>query len=435
MSTHSKATPKAVFISYRRGDAAAYADLAFEILNKHLPGQVFFDKEGIEYGAEYGEVLRHAAGNCKFLLVLIGEQWKPEQLNNSNDWVRIEISSAIKGGARIIPVVLPRGALPTVDVLPVDLAQLVSQHALTVASGGKEFESIAQDIKQKLPVGMRLIYTLRQHKAWIVSAAALLAMTCAIALTVPRTDLARLWRQFSSVLTQSRSFTVSASHQGDYSSISEAIANAEPGTQIHIQPGRYREGLIIDKPLELIGDGKTEDVIIEAADQHVILFRTTTGRVANVTIRQLGGDGSHAVNITQGRLEVENCDVSSRGSAAVAIHGDAAPRLYNNRIHSSVRGGITIYENGQGTLESNNIVANEAFGVEIKESANPLLRSNRIHGNKKGGVIISENAIGTLEDNEISSNQPIGIAISAEAAPILRRNRIHNHKEGAGIFF
>lgn len=58
------------------------------------------------------------------------------------------------------------------------------------------------------------------------------------------------------------------------------------------------------------------------------------GRIANMTLRQLG-QGFFTVSISRGRLDLEDCDISSQGLTCVAIHGSADPRLRRNRIHDS----------------------------------------------------------------------------------------------------
>ena len=47
---------------------------------------------------------------------------------------------------------------------------------------------------------------------------------------------------------------VDALYRGDFPSISQAIQAAKPGDRILVRPGLYSEGLIIDKPLEIMGD-------------------------------------------------------------------------------------------------------------------------------------------------------------------------------------
>ena len=202
---------------------------------------------------------------------------------------------------------------------------------------------------------------------------------------------------------------VDALHRGDFSTITAAIKAAQPGDRILVRPGLYREGLVIDKTLEIIGDGKRDDVVIEAKGKHVVLFQTTMGRVANLTLRQMDGGDWDAVDITQGRLDLEDCDVTSKSRTCVAVHGGADPRVRRNRIHDGKSAGVYVYENGQGTLEDNDIFGNALTGVEIKEGSNPTLRGNRIHDGKQSGVNVHENGQGTLEDNDIFANAYSGV--------------------------
>ena len=42
--------------------------------------------------------------------------------------------------------------------------------------------------------------------------------------------------------------------RGDHITIAEAIQAANPGDRILVRPGLYQEGLVLDKPLEIIGE-------------------------------------------------------------------------------------------------------------------------------------------------------------------------------------
>lgn len=221
-------------------------------------------------------------------------------------------------------------------------------------------------------------------------------------------------------------------HRGDFATISDAIKAVAPGTRILVRPGLYQEGLVVDKPLEIVGDGEPGGVVIQAAGSNVILFQTTMGRIVNLSFRQLGGD-KYCVDIAQGRLELEDCDITSQSQACVGIHGGADPRLRRNRIHHSKRGsGVVLYENAKGTLEDNEIFGNALSAVEIKEGADPMVRRNRLRDGKGAGVHVHESGQGTLEDNDISGNPLAGVQIKSGANPTLRRNRIHD--SGSGVF-
>lgn len=231
-------------------------------------------------------------------------------------------------------------------------------------------------------------------------------------------------------------------HRGSFVTISEAMAGSEPGTRIIIRPGLYKESLVIDKPLEIIGEGKPGDVVVQATGADVILFQANMGRVTNLTLMQAGGGAWFGVDIAQGRLEIEDCNITSQSLACVAIHNGADPRLRRNRIHDGKQGGVMIYESGLGTLEDNDIFGNVFAGVEIKTGSDPTLRQNRIHGGKESGVYVYESGLGTLEDNDVFSNFHAGIEITEGGNPTLRNNRINKngfvaiwiYENGGGTF-
>jgi parallel beta-helix repeat protein len=226
-----------------------------------------------------------------------------------------------------------------------------------------------------------------------------------------------------STKTEPTTIVVDQMAGGGYVTISKAITAARPGTLIRVRPGHYREGLIIDKPLEIVGDGDRGDVIVEAIGADVALFKTTMGRIANLTLRQVGGGEWCAVDIVQGRLELEDCDITSRTLACIAIHAGADARIRRNLIHDGNQGGVMVFDNGQGTLEDNDIFGNALAGLEIREGGNPMVRQNRIHDNR-GGVLVWVAGQGTLENNDIVANTSRGIEIREGGNPIVRGNRI-----------
>jgi F-box protein 11 len=201
-----------------------------------------------------------------------------------------------------------------------------------------------------------------------------------------------------------------------------------------VRPGLYQEGMVISKPLEIIGDGAPGEIIVQVSGKDVIMFQTTMGRVVNLTLRQMGGEHLYCVDIAQGRLEVEDCDITSQSLSCVGIHGGADPRLRRNRIHGSKESGVIIYENAQGTLEDNDIFGNGFAGVEIGTINNPTLRRNRIHDNKQDGVFVEDFGQGVVEDNDIFRNGHSGVCTKGGGNPLVRNNRINkNTKYGVEV--
>ena len=191
----------------------------------------------------------------------------------------------------------------------------------------------------------------------------------------------------------------------------------------------------MDKPLEIVGDGERDEIVVQATGKSAIVFKTTYGRVANLTLRQMVGEGQDCVDIGHGMLTLENCDISSLSMACVAIHGFADPRLRHNKIHDGNDCGIFVYEYGQGIIEENDIFGNAYSGVEIETGSNPTLRRNKIHNGNIDGVSVHTNGRGIIEENDIFENSISGVDIREGGNPILRRNRINrNGSESIRIY-
>jgi F-box protein 11 len=204
-------------------------------------------------------------------------------------------------------------------------------------------------------------------------------------------------------------------------SLGETIRRAPAGARILIHPGVYEEALVIDKPLEILGQGEHEDILIRVSGAHVIEFKTNMGRLVNLKLRQAGGESCSAVDITQGRLELEDCDISSESGPCVVIRDGADPRLRRNRIHGGKKSGVLIHTNGLGTLEDNDIWGNGCAGAELKEGGNPTLRRNRIHKNKYAALWIHSGGRGTIQDNDLRDNGRGAWDISSDCLKNVKR--------------
>jgi TIR domain len=142
-------TPSGVFISYRREDAAPYARLLqFQLRGRFPHAQVFIDVDSIEPGLDFAEVIRDAVGSCAVLLALVGRQWLTltdesgnRRLDDPDDYVRLEVQTALDRGVRVIPVLVD-GAQPLRQhQLPVTLQKLSRLNALELSYGRYQYDA------------------------------------------------------------------------------------------------------------------------------------------------------------------------------------------------------------------------------------------------------------------------------------------------------
>lgn len=89
-----------VFLNYRRDDTAGYARSLYERLGSRFPGRVFMDTGEIQPGVDFTQALEEAILRSSVVLVLIGPRWMTERLRDSSDYVRLEISTALRRGIR-----------------------------------------------------------------------------------------------------------------------------------------------------------------------------------------------------------------------------------------------------------------------------------------------------------------------------------------------
>jgi len=128
-----------VFISYRRDDAAGFSHAISDRLVEHLPkNHVFMDVLGIAPGADFVKQLESAVDQCDVLLALIGKRWAGEdgagqaRIHDPQDWVRVEVATAIRRGVRVIPVLLDGASMPALESLPEELRPLARMNAVDV---------------------------------------------------------------------------------------------------------------------------------------------------------------------------------------------------------------------------------------------------------------------------------------------------------------
>ncbi len=144
-----------VFISYRRDDAAGYAGRLEEALEKRLgPRSVFRDMIDIAPGEDFVGAIRARLATAQSVLVLIGPRWAggdtagQRRIDDTNDFVRLEVALALESGARVVPVLLPGAEMPLEADLPPPLKPLARRNALSLsdANWGADIGRLADSI-------------------------------------------------------------------------------------------------------------------------------------------------------------------------------------------------------------------------------------------------------------------------------------------------
>lgn len=135
------AAQRKIFISYRVQDTAGETGRLVDALKQYFSDdQIFMDIENLEPGADFVDSIEHSLDCCDVFLAVIGPQWIGDRgngetrINDPNDWVRTEVSTALRRNIRVVPVLVDGGSLPPAEQLPPDLQPLLRRQTIEVSN-------------------------------------------------------------------------------------------------------------------------------------------------------------------------------------------------------------------------------------------------------------------------------------------------------------
>lgn len=207
-----------------------------------------------------------------------------------------------------------------------------------------------------------------------------------------------------------KTLVVGASTQFDFTSIGDALQEAQAGDTIEVSPGQYVESIDLKEGVSLISQKSREAVILVAPQAGesgvaVVANNLRSGRFAGFKIQ--GNDRNPlaiGLRLTDSNIEVEDLEISGTRIAAVEVKASAV------------------------TLRANYIHDNSGSAVLVGALATPRLAHNVIvnngkqRGDRKAGLEVLGGARPTLVGNVIADNGVYGIRGWSADGETLRRN-------------
>jgi hypothetical protein len=148
----------AIFISYRRDDTGGEAGRLFDDLTRTFGSEaVFMDVSGIAPGVDFRKVIDQNVSCCGVQLAIIGPTWATitgssgaRRLDDPNDYVRLEIASALSRNIAVIPVLVHGARMPHADQLPDNLKDLAYRNSveLTLPRWSSDVQLLIQALTQ-----------------------------------------------------------------------------------------------------------------------------------------------------------------------------------------------------------------------------------------------------------------------------------------------
>jgi hypothetical protein len=99
---------------------------------------IFKDVDNIPFGVDFVEHLDLEVQKCNVLFVVIGARWlnsdsgERARLEDSNDFVRVEIASGLRRGIPVVPLLVDGARMPREDQLPDDIKLLARRNGTDI---------------------------------------------------------------------------------------------------------------------------------------------------------------------------------------------------------------------------------------------------------------------------------------------------------------
>lgn len=129
-----------IFISYRRSDSADIVGRIYDRLVQEFGRKsIFKDVDSIPLGIDFKGYLDRTVSECNVLLAIIGDRWLDatdasgkKRLEDPDDFVRIEIESALEQGIPVIPLLVRDAQMPAEEDLPAGLKKLAYRNGIPI---------------------------------------------------------------------------------------------------------------------------------------------------------------------------------------------------------------------------------------------------------------------------------------------------------------
>src|SRR3954454_11760449 len=130
-----------IFISYRREESGGHAGRLADSLRRRMhPRDLFIDVEQLRAGVDFAEAIRSAVDRSAVVIALIGRDWTTcttsdgrRCLDDPNDYVRLEIASALaRERVLVVPVLVQAAPPPAERAPPPDLKPLAGRQAIAL---------------------------------------------------------------------------------------------------------------------------------------------------------------------------------------------------------------------------------------------------------------------------------------------------------------
>ena len=226
----------------------------------------------------------------------------------------------------------------------------------------------------------------------------------------------------------------------DFSTIQDAIDNADEGDTIFVKSGTYIETLVVDKSLSLIGDNSNTTIIDGNYTQVYSVIKITSNnvKITGFTIQRSGGvkyyerAGIH-IEYSNGNNISYNIITDNYGDG-IRLEGSSNNLILSNNITENHSGVAILYSSLNNTIQKNRLIDNFS-GIYVSDSDNQSLLQNTVKLSGNNGIDIDDSSNNVIFGNIVLDSYNFGMVIYRSAGDIIYQNHLSTNIKGIWLSF
>jgi parallel beta-helix repeat protein len=200
----------------------------------------------------------------------------------------------------------------------------------------------------------------------------------------------------------------------DFCTIQEAINAASIGDTVFVRAGTYRENLVVNKSLSLMGENTSQTTIIARTSGKEITVEASRVTIAGFTIQ---GNGS---------TRPDN----------IGVYFESSTSLGNVSHNILIGHGYAISLGGSNhNVECNDLANNGVSGIYLNGSSNNIIARNNVTGGKTGIFIAWPSSRNVLRENNLTGNELNLHVISYDLQGFINDIDVSNTVNGQPVYY
>lgn len=212
--------------------------------------------------------------------------------------------------------------------------------------------------------------------------------------------------------------------------IQSAINSARPGETIDVSSGTYKERLVIDRPLILIGNASGSAIpVIQTDDGSAITIKANGVVVDGFWARSSSGwTGDAGILVASSNNIIRNNTASGCGNAGMILLEGGNNTISRNVAEGNGNEGISLRNSSRNIIKGN-LMKKNRYGLKLSNSEGNGIMANTLLGNRFEAMYLESSHGNLIEGNSARDNSG-GLTMETCRDNVVRRNDLVGNEKG-----